>query len=432
MSANLTVSTFALGSLGPGLFYMGWWDSFLTILFFNILGIIAPSYMATFGPLTGLRTITFTRYSFGWYGAMVLACINIISCVGWSMVNSIAGGQIIYSISDGECPLAVSVILIALVSLLVALFGYKVIHIYERYSWILMIIMFTLVAGLGGHAFVNLPMPSGNAEMASVLSFGAAVFGFSVAWCSLTMDYNVNMKAETGKWPTFSWTYLGFFCALTLLEWLGAAAMTATFVDQAWANAYTDAGIGGLLGMCVQQAGGFGKFVLALLAFSIVANNVPNNYSLGLCAQVLGNWAMKIPRFIWTFIGVLVYVIAAVAGRNHFATILDSFLLCMGYWVTPYALIVFMEHLLFARGRYNLDTWNDKRGLPLGLAAFTAWACALVMAVMGMSQVWYVGPLAILAGGPPYGADIGIELSVGTCLLLFPPLRYIEKKKFGI
>jgi len=410
---------------------MGWWDSFLTILFFNLLGMIAPAYMASFGPLTGLRTITFTRYSFGWYGAMFLAVVNIISCIGWSMVNSIAGGQIIYSISDGKCPLAVGVILIALVSLLVALFGYKIIHIYERYSWIAMIIMFALVAGLGGHAFANIPMPTGSGELSSVLSFGAAVFGFAVAWSSLTMDYNVNMRAEVGKWPVFSWTYLGLFVSLNFIEWLGAAAMTATVVNEDWANAYAQAGIGGLLWMCVQQSGGFGKFVLVVLAFSIVANNVPNNYSLGLCAQVLGNWAIAIPRFIWTFIGVLVYVIAAVAGRDHFASILDSFLLCMGYWITPYTLIVFMEHHLFARGRYNLHTWNDKHGLPLGLAAFTAWGCSLVMAVMGMSQEWYVGPLALLAGGAPYGADIGIELSVGICLLLYPPLRYIEKKRFG-
>jgi purine-cytosine permease-like protein len=207
--------------------------------------------------------------------------------------------------------------------------------------------------------------------------------------------------------------------------------MTAAINDPDWADAYAASGIGGLLGMCVRSAGGFGKFCLVVLAFSIVANNIPNNYSLGLSAQVLGNWAIKIPRFIWTFIGVLVYVIAAVAGREHFAEILDSFLLCMGYWATPYSLIIFQEHLIFRRGYYNLESWNDKRGLPLGAAAFVSWACSVVLAVMGMSQVWYVGPIALQAGGAPYGADIGFELSIATCLLLYPPLRYIEKKYVG-
>ena len=74
MSANLTVSTFSLGkhfpgislitpgTLGPSLFFLGWWDSFLTILFFNMIGMIPPAYMATFGPKMGLRAMTIPRY----------------------------------------------------------------------------------------------------------------------------------------------------------------------------------------------------------------------------------------------------------------------------------------------------------------------------------------------------------------------------------
>jgi purine-cytosine permease-like protein len=45
---------------------------------------------------------------------------------------------------------------------------------------------------------------------------------------------------------------------------------------------------------------------------------------------------------------------------------------------TPYALIIFMEHRFFKREGYNLESWNDKRGLPLGIAAFTSWAIALI------------------------------------------------------
>src|SRR5271169_179450 len=100
--------------------------------------------------------------------------------------------------------------------------------------------------------------------------------------------------------------------------------MATTTINPTWADAYTNGSVGGLFGAVLAPAGGFGKFCLVVLAFSIVANNIPNNYSLGLSAQVLGNWAIKIPRFIWTLVGVLVYVIAAVAGREHFAEILDS------------------------------------------------------------------------------------------------------------
>ena len=137
------------------------------------------------------------------------------------MVNSIVGGQVITELSDGKCPLVVGVILIALVSLLVALLGYKFVHHFERFSWIVMIILFCIVAGLGAKHFVNTPMGVGTAEAASVLSFGGAIFGFAVAWISLTPDYNVNMSVDIPRWKVFFWTYLGLFFSLNLIEWLG-------------------------------------------------------------------------------------------------------------------------------------------------------------------------------------------------------------------
>jgi purine-cytosine permease-like protein len=56
--------------------------------------------------------------------------------------------------------------------------------------------------------------------------------------------------------------------------------MSATVADPAWLNAYNSGSIGGLLGQALAPVGGFGKFCLVLLALSIVANNIPNNYSV--------------------------------------------------------------------------------------------------------------------------------------------------------
>jgi hypothetical protein len=64
-SANVGTATLAFGTLGPGIFYLGWWDSFLCLLFFNIIGALPPALMATLGPKLGLRTMTVQRFSFG-------------------------------------------------------------------------------------------------------------------------------------------------------------------------------------------------------------------------------------------------------------------------------------------------------------------------------------------------------------------------------
>ena len=56
--------------------------------------------------------------------------------------------------------------------------------------------------------------------------------------------------------------------------------MAATTANKEWESAYKSGSVGGLIGAVLAPVGGFGKFCLVLLAFSIVANNIPNNYSV--------------------------------------------------------------------------------------------------------------------------------------------------------
>ncbi|CAF4398908.1 unnamed protein product, partial [Rotaria sordida] len=84
VSANLIVPCFAGGTLGPAVFKLNLYDSFATIIFFNLLGIIPVAVMACFGPASGLRTMIFSRYSWGYYGASITSTINVIASIGWA------------------------------------------------------------------------------------------------------------------------------------------------------------------------------------------------------------------------------------------------------------------------------------------------------------------------------------------------------------
>jgi purine-cytosine permease-like protein len=89
---------------------------------------------------------------------------------------------------------------------------------------------------------------------------------------------------------------------------------------------------------------------------------------------------------------------------------------CVDCRVSPWGTIVLLEHYLFRRTRgYNLDIWWSQKGLPYGVAGFSSFACSEVIAVLSMSQVWYVGPIALAAGGPPYGMDLGWCLVISFC-----------------
>ena len=64
----MVVSSFAIGLLGKSLFFLGFVDAILVVLFFNLIGIIPVCYFSTFGPRFGLRQMVLSRFWFGWHG----------------------------------------------------------------------------------------------------------------------------------------------------------------------------------------------------------------------------------------------------------------------------------------------------------------------------------------------------------------------------
>jgi len=77
LSANMVVSSFAIGVLGPQLFYVGFVDGILVILFFNLLGIFSVCFFSAFGPAFGLRQMVLSRF---WYVvAFAVACASSCS-----------------------------------------------------------------------------------------------------------------------------------------------------------------------------------------------------------------------------------------------------------------------------------------------------------------------------------------------------------------
>jgi purine-cytosine permease-like protein len=142
-----------------------------------------------------------------------------------------------------------------------------------------------------------------------------------------------------------------------------------------FAERYAKDSIGGLLGAALEPAGGFGQFCLVVLAFGIVANNIPNMYSLALTTQALHPWLQAIPRPFICIIGSIVYVVLGIVGVDHFESWLDTLLVLLSYWLAIYSTIILEEHLIFRRGRwanYEPDRITDWKYLPVGIAAFVA------------------------------------------------------------
>ena len=67
----MVISSFAIGVLGKSLFYLGFVDAILVVLFFNLLGIMPVCFFSSFGMRFGLRQMIVSRFWFGWHGVKI-------------------------------------------------------------------------------------------------------------------------------------------------------------------------------------------------------------------------------------------------------------------------------------------------------------------------------------------------------------------------
>jgi NCS1 nucleoside transporter family len=431
LAANLVISTIALGTLAD-FFGLGFWGNIAAIVIFNALGVLPVAFFSTLGPKLGLRQMTLTRFAFGWVGGIIMAAFNVGACIAWSAVNVIVGGQLAVSLSNGAIPLWAGVLVIAILTTIVSIYGYRYVHFYERWAWVPMAIMFLIMFIVGLPHFAITATPAITlSSFASFLTFGGALFGFATGWSSYAADYNVNQPENTRPSRVFWLTFLGIFIPCVLLETLGMAFTTGIASVASWNAGFGSNGdVGGLLSAVVSPLGGFGKFLLALLALSIIANNIPNDYSLGLSVQVFGKAFQKVKRYIWTLIGAVIYIAIAIIGSANFAATLQSFLLDVGYWLGAYAIILILEHFVFRHGQYDVDDWNTPSKLPLGWAAIAALIAGLIGALLGADQLNFQGFITRNINQPA-GIDIGFELAIVFAGIVYLILRPIEKRQTG-
>lgn len=349
----------------------------------------------------------------------------------------IVGAQLLAAINPGPHALPgwAGILIISLSTLFITTFGYRLVHTYERWSWVPVLVIFCIVAGefgVSGKFDALLPLGTGKSEAGLILSFAASVYGFATGWTALASDYSVYQPETRPSRSIFWWSFGGLFSSLVFTELLGAAVMTASARDGDFAEAYETNHIGGVLAIVlVPPLGAFGRFCLAVLALSIVANNCPNIYSVSLSLQVLARRTQRIPRFVWPALATAVYVAISVPGYSRFEEVLENFMLLIGYWLAIYEGIALTEHFVFRRtgGGYAVEDYATPGRLPPGYAALCAFLVGAMGAVLGMAQSWYIGPIGRLCGGE-FGGDVGFELAFGFSAVAYLVLRSVEREWF--
>lgn len=319
---------------------------------------------------------------------------------GFAVVNVVVVGQILSAVSDYTMTISVGCVIIAIIGYVISIFGFSLIHTYEKYSWILsFILMVILMAQVRDKIDSNIPSLDGDSGplfTSSFLSFLAVNFSSASGWCSIASDYYCNYPATTKSWKIAAMTVFGISIPTIFVTVIGAclgnAAITNSDANPALDAAYNDHLLGGLL-LEVYHPLRFSKFCLVLLVFTVLGNNIAVNYSSGLSLQLLGHYFHAIPRFVWSFANALVIAVIAIAGKNHLSLIVSNFVSLLGYWTVSFTVILMVEDRWFRRHEgYDLNAWDRPSKLPWGVAAVLALLTGyLAGGVPGMAQTWYTG-----------------------------------------
>lgn len=432
MSSNITLSPFTTGFLGWE-FGLSLKESLLCCIFGTLIGSCATAYCTTFGAAMGLRQMSVSRYCFGWYPSKLIALVNVVQQVGWSAVGVITGGLALEAVADGHLSVAVGIIVISAVVLVIGMLGLRIIFLYERYAWIVLFAVFMIIFGETAQ-YVDNKTPTklkGTAFSGAILSFLSVTYGYSASWSPVASDYYVRFPANISRVKVFILSLVGLTVPTCIAMCAGAVTASALNTDPQWKETYENAGVGRYLHDILYPLG-FAKFLLVLLVLSSIGLNLVNTYSGTLSVQQISPILGKIPRFVWSLIFFGVVIALGLAGRKRLSAYLQNFLDVIGYWCTSYFVIIFMEHVFVRKANfanYDLTQWNNPKGLPHGIAAIVTFLVGIVCWVMGMSETWYVGPLAALFDG--IGGDVANEFTFVFTCVAYLPLRFLELKIFG-
>jgi len=380
----------------------------------------------------GLRQVSISRYSMGWWPAKIIAFLNVIEQLGWSSVSCITGGLALTAASDGTVSLALGIVIIAVVGTIVSFIGLRAVLRYEAFAWIVAFVIFLICYGEAGWAF-DLATPTqltGLDYSGTLLTWLAIVYGSTASWSSIVSDYYVQYPVDTPSWKTFLLTTVGLSIPTSFPIVLGSCVGSALANQPDWSDA-----MGQGLGYLIQQflyPYAFAKFILVLLVLSGIGNTCVSIYSCSLSIQQFARPLMVVPRILWTILVLAAILCLGIVGRDHLITILQNFLALLGYWNTSFFVILFSEHYIFRKSDYSLydlEAWNTPSRMPIGLAGGFAFFVGVAGWVVGMAETYYVGPIGAMIG--TYGGDIGNQLALVFTLAAYIPARWLELKVFG-
>ena len=335
---------------------LGIWDGLAATALGTVAAAIILGLLSNTGPRSGQPQIVFTRGIFGLRGSNVGAALTLFLAVGWFAVDCViaaqAGAQLFGA--GGNRPLTfLLVLLVAAVSVGVAVYGHQTIKVLETYG----VIVFTILAV----ALFILLAPSfqwGHGPSAAGADYPGAFmlgvmtcFALVASWYPFASDYSRYLPASSSGRAVTAWPVVGAVVPMILLGLFGLLLPT---VDLKLAGSQ------GPLAVISAHAPAWVAipFFLFVVVGEIWANYL-DVYTAGLVTLAMG---IRLQRWQTALgCGLLGAALAAYAVLvSDFHVAYQDFLVLTYLWAPAWAAVVLLSFFVFegrARPRLALVAW---------------------------------------------------------------------------
>ena len=334
---------------------LGVWDGLAATVLGTVAAALILGLLSNTGPRSGLPQIVFTRGIFGRRGSYVGAALTLFLAVGWFAVDCViaakAGAQLL---GGGSSVITFGlVLLIAAISVAVAVYGHGTIKVLESYGAV-------IFAALAAILFVLLAPQFHWAQGPSVSGAdypGAFVLGFMTcfalvaSWYPFASDYSRYLPASSPTRSVTVWPLIGIALPMTLLGLFGLLLPTI--------DAKLAAGPG-VLAVISAHAPGWvaAPFFLFVVVGEIWANYL-DVYTAGLVTLTMG---IRLQRWQTALgCGILGTALAAYAVLvTDFHLAYEDFLILTYLWAPAWAAVVLLSFFVFegkARPGLAIGAW---------------------------------------------------------------------------
>lgn len=410
--SNIMVLTVVTGALGTTVFGLDLGTSILAIVLGNLAGAIFMALHSAQGPQLGVPQMVQTRGQFGSYGALLVVGVVVLMYIGFFAANLVLGGQAMAVIVP-SMGVDWGIVVIGLVSVVAAIFGYRLIHTYTK--------ILSIVSGLGlalafiWILFVNgVPaeaMGQGTFSVAGFLGTLSVAALWQIAYAPYVSDYSRYLPPGLGSrhafWSSYSGCVLGATLPMILGALLGIIAL-ATLSEGATPDIVSTMS-GALQPLSV--------LIVGVFSLGVAATNAMNLYCGVLSTLTIGQtfkptWLPRAKaRAITAFIIFAIALIVALAGRDNFLVYYSNFLAILLYVLVPWTAINLVDYYLVHKGEYRVEDFFRQDGGVYGRFNKAAIGCyifgALIQVPFMVTSV-FTGPLAELMGGVDISWIVGL------------------------